>query len=76
MKRTKMITEAEYLTQYLNDWKESTSDLFTEDDIMISFLKIKERQFNLKSYKKQIKLKKILNARLSDNTTASDEFFV
>lgn len=70
-----MITEAEYLTQYLNDWKESTSDLFTEDDIMISFLKIKERQFNLKSYKKQIKLKKILNARLSD-TTASDEFFV
>ena len=50
-----MITEAEYLTQYLNDWKEATSDLYTEDDIMISFLNMKERQFNLKSYKKQIK---------------------
>ena len=51
-----MITEAEYLTQYLSDWKEATSDLYT-GNIMNDFLNIKKLQFNLKSYKKQIKNK-------------------
>lgn len=52
-----MLNEAEfckYLTQYLNDWKETTSDLFGEA-VMNDFLRIKAGQFNLQAYKKQIK---------------------
>ena len=51
------MTEADYLNQYLLEWKELTEDIFIGDDIMKSFLSLKEKQFCLKSYKKTLKFR-------------------
>jgi len=54
MKKIKM-TEADYLNQYLAEWKESLQDIFVGDNIMNSILELKKNQFCLKSYKKSLK---------------------
>jgi hypothetical protein len=51
-----MKTEKDYLKQYLLDWKECMTDTFNDKDILDIFLKIKEKQFDLKSYKAGYKI--------------------
>ena len=50
-----MKMEKDYLDQYLKEWKETASDYFSTDEAMDGFLKIKTKQFDLKSYKKSLK---------------------
>ena len=50
-----MKTEKDYLEQYLTEWKESVLDLFTTDETMSEFLRIKATQFDLEFYKKSLK---------------------
>jgi hypothetical protein len=50
-----MKIEKDYLDQYLNEWKESVYDIFTTDELMDGFLRVKTKQFDLKSYKKSLK---------------------
>ena len=48
-------TYIKYLNQYLNEWRESTQDLYTTEDLMNAFLQVKANQFDLKWYKKSLK---------------------
>lgn len=63
----KTITNDEYLNKYLNDWKDTVSDLFTED-MLQNFLDIKKAQFDLKSYKKQLKTDKAFMRNIKLNS--------
>lgn len=62
------MTDADYLNKYLADWKEATNDLF-KGDMMNKFLELKERQFDVKLYKKQLK-------KQSKIEEITDDFFI
>jgi hypothetical protein len=65
------MTEVDYLNQYLTECKEFGKDIFV-GEIMNSFLNLKEKQFNIKSYKKSLKFRDMLALSITDD---GSEFF-
>jgi len=58
MATKKRMTEADYKAQYMAEWKIILSDFdWGHPDALNAFLSIKERQFDLKSYKRALSLR-------------------
>lgn len=55
MATKKRMTEADYKAQYMAEWSESLDFLRDYPDAANAVLSIKESQFDLKSYKRQLK---------------------
>jgi len=61
----KKMTEMDYKLQYLSGWESTLSDVFTDKKVLKIVMKIKEKQFDLNSYKKSLKRIEKLNKELS-----------
>lgn len=71
--KAKKMNEQDYLEQYISEWKEVVGDLW--GDLTDKFIEKKISQFNLVSYKKNLKIIAKIEANRLEEEKSGYDFF-